>query len=57
MFASVFWMTSLIFAVLDFTRPKFLEPFKIQEDFHLTKTLFAKAVAMALLNQVGLHSA
>ena len=51
-FFVAFWATSLLFAALDFTRPSVLLPFKIQQDFVLTKAAFAKAVLLALGNQL-----
>ena len=46
-----YWVIGLSYAVLDLTRPKWAEPFKVQNNFHLTKEEFVKAAAMGLKNQ------
>eukprot|EP01084_Bolivina_argentea_P062575 114450_1 len=46
-----FWVFGLGYAFLDLTRPKLLLPFKVQQDFSLTKEEFFKAMTRAIINQ------
>lgn len=47
-----YYSMTIVFAILDFSRPTFLEPFKIQQDYHLTWADFLKCFSLSLLNQV-----
>jgi sterol desaturase/sphingolipid hydroxylase (fatty acid hydroxylase superfamily) len=46
-----FWALSGIYAYLDFTRPAFLLPFKIQENVKISPERYLSAVKVALRNQ------
>lgn len=49
---SSFWIMSAIFAVLDFTRPAFMKPFKIQETEWVSAKKYLLGAAVAMVNCV-----
>ena len=49
---SAFWGLGLLYGMLDMFRPAFANPYKIQEGIVISKSDFAKAMGMALINQL-----